>query len=683
MSDSPFSFGSSSTPTFGATANTTTNTNPFGSTTTAAPSTNNAAGNMFGNPTTQPTSSLFGNTSTTPSSFSFNTSNAPAPNTNTTFGASSSNTTLGAPATTSNTNTTSGGFGGFGQLSSNTTNQNPTTPVKSPFSFGATTTTTPAAPPPTTSFGLNNTNPAPTQATNSFGFSAPVENKAGPTTNLFGSSGGFSFGNKTDSNQPAAPATPAPAPAANSTGTMFGSTTPAAPPSSLFSFGNAASTSTSTDKPAESSLFSFSKPADTSTQNTTIPTAGPPAAAPAPITGAATAGAPGLFANLGQKPEEKTEAPKTGGFSFGLGGANTSTTPAGSAEKTANTEAPKTGFSFANLAGAPTTGDKPSTGFNFGDVAKEKPAEVQKTGFSFGAPSTAAPAAAAAAPASGTATGEKPAGTGGTALFSGLGGGGSSLFGKPAEKTPTTGATSGTTPAIAAPVGATGVTPATTSGTTGGVGGAGGAGGVGAGVTVSEPAPNLLRGKTLEDIVDAWNKDLDIQVKEVERQAGEVKEWDRVLVKNGAQITTLHRQTLEAQQTQASVDKMLDVIESQQKELDAAMTHYEREMQVFMSDTTRPLVGKLPADKEREKSYALAEDLTKQLDDLSLSLTNMIQQVNNLSSTPTVGEGDKTEDPIDQLSAILGAHLRALNTIDGQTGKLESKVEELEGKMNR
>ncbi|EIW66743.1 hypothetical protein TREMEDRAFT_65141 [Tremella mesenterica DSM 1558] len=149
------------------------------------------------------------------------------------------------------------------------------------------------------------------------------------------------------------------------------------------------------------------------------------------------------------------------------------------------------------------------------------------------------------------------------------------------------------------------------------------------------------------------------------------------------QITTLHRQTLEAQQTQASVDKMLDVIESQQKELDAAMTHYEREMQVFMSDTTRPLVGKLPADKEREKSYALAEDLTKQLDDLSLSLTNMIQQVNNLSSTPTVGEGDKTEDPIDQLSAILGAHLRALNTIDGQTGKLESKVEELEGKMNR
>lgn len=53
----------------------------------------------------------------------------------------------------------------------------------------------------------------------------------------------------------------------------------------------------------------------------------------------------------------------------------------------------------------------------------------------------------------------------------------------------------------------------------------------------SEPAPNLLRGKTLEDIVDGWNKDLDSQVKEFERQAGEVREWDKVLVRNGNQVS--------------------------------------------------------------------------------------------------------------------------------------------------
>lgn len=39
------------------------------------------------------------------------------------------------------------------------------------------------------------------------------------------------------------------------------------------------------------------------------------------------------------------------------------------------------------------------------------------------------------------------------------------------------------------------------------------------------------------------------------------------------------------------------------------------------------------------------------------------------------------DDPVNQLSAILGAHLRALGSIEQGTGKLEGKVEELEGRM--
>lgn len=36
--------------------------------------------------------------------------------------------------------------------------------------------------------------------------------------------------------------------------------------------------------------------------------------------------------------------------------------------------------------------------------------------------------------------------------------------------------------------------------------------------------------------MNGWTKDLDEQVKEFARQAGEVKEWDRVLVENGKQV---------------------------------------------------------------------------------------------------------------------------------------------------
>ena len=120
----------------------------------------------------------------------------------------------------------------------------------------------------------------------------------------------------------------------------------------------------------------------------------------------------------------------------------------------------------------------------------------------------------------------------------------------------------------------------------------------------------------MEDIVDGWQRDLDAQVKEFERQAGEVREWDKVLLRNGSQaselvrgwgladrqITALHRQVFEAQQNQAGVDKALDLFEAQQKQLDGMMTHYEREINAFTTDSTKPLAARLPADQEREKS---------------------------------------------------------------------------------
>ena len=52
----------------------------------------------------------------------------------------------------------------------------------------------------------------------------------------------------------------------------------------------------------------------------------------------------------------------------------------------------------------------------------------------------------------------------------------------------------------------------------------------------AEPVPSLLRGKTMDDIVNSWSRELDTQVGEFKRQAGEVREWDRVLIENGKQV---------------------------------------------------------------------------------------------------------------------------------------------------
>lgn len=48
----------------------------------------------------------------------------------------------------------------------------------------------------------------------------------------------------------------------------------------------------------------------------------------------------------------------------------------------------------------------------------------------------------------------------------------------------------------------------------------------------------MLRGKTIEDIVNKWSTDLETQVKEFNRIAGEVAVWDRALVDNGNTVRT-------------------------------------------------------------------------------------------------------------------------------------------------
>ena len=46
----------------------------------------------------------------------------------------------------------------------------------------------------------------------------------------------------------------------------------------------------------------------------------------------------------------------------------------------------------------------------------------------------------------------------------------------------------------------------------------------------------MLRGKTLDEIVNAWSVELDERARDFVDVAGEVREWDRVLRENGEQV---------------------------------------------------------------------------------------------------------------------------------------------------
>jgi len=51
-------------------------------------------------------------------------------------------------------------------------------------------------------------------------------------------------------------------------------------------------------------------------------------------------------------------------------------------------------------------------------------------------------------------------------------------------------------------------------------------------LTIIAQPPSMLRGKTIEEIVNKWSSYLEVQVKELSKFATEVVVWDRALIEN-------------------------------------------------------------------------------------------------------------------------------------------------------
>ena len=89
-------------------------------------------------------------------------------------------------------------------------------------------------------------------------------------------------------------------------------------------------------------------------------------------------------------------------------------------------------------------------------------------------------------------------------------------------------------------------------------------------------------------------------------------------------------------------------------------------------------------------SYTLAANLNLQLDELSKSLSQMIESVNALtlpnsphatSSDASAGGKKADEDPLQQIGAVLNAHLKSLQWIDETVRDVEGKVKEAERRV--
>ncbi|XP_041365873.1 nuclear pore glycoprotein p62-like isoform X2 [Gigantopelta aegis] len=462
--------------------------------------------------------------------------------------------------------------------------------------------------------------------------------------------GGFSFGGT--SNTPTTTTASVP-------GFSFGAPSTAA--STGFSFGGTGAATTTSAASAPAGGFNFGNKASATT------------------TGPTPSSTPGGFSFGGNRPAAPA-APagfpfgagsgSTGSFGFGAAGAAPATVSASSAA-TANTlslalgqAAPTTtatGFTVTSTpAAAPTTS---TPGFGLGIAAMSTPATTglaQPTGLPFGA---AASVGGLTQPTAITSTMAPTAATSGFSLDGGL----KSGFAAAATTTSSVPVSAGFslgTPVAKTTASGFGLPQIVTSSAVSGSA-------TGAVSSSTTALGKQMTYRQLEESINKWMAELEEQEQTFLQQATQVNAWDRLVMENGEKIIQLNKEVERVKMDQQKLDHELDFIHSQQRELKDLLSPLEKEL-----DQLPSISYQQHADLEREHTYQLAENLDAQLKRMGQDLKEIIERLNATSATTD------PQDPIQQITKILNAHMDSLLWIDRNTVALNRKMEEIGKQMD-
>jgi nuclear pore complex protein Nup62 len=170
----------------------------------------------------------------------------------------------------------------------------------------------------------------------------------------------------------------------------------------------------------------------------------------------------------------------------------------------------------------------------------------------------------------------------------------------------------------------------------------------------------------MDEILTRWASDLSNYQKEFQKQAGQISNWDRLLVENTDKISKLHTKTFQAERDAGEVERQLTTVENQQEELEAWLDKYEREVDDMVQKAGLDAnAGGVDLERERtyvifkfapcrewnvltfNPSYKLAEKLTERLDSTNKDLEDIILEINHVSSqlSKTKGPDDHVRYP--------------------------------------
>ena len=149
----------------------------------------------------------------------------------------------------------------------------------------------------------------------------------------------------------------------------------------------------------------------------------------------------------------------------------------------------------------------------------------------------------------------------------------------------------------------------------------------------------------MDEIITRWASDLAKHTKDFHEQATKVSEWDQMLVENSDKIQKLYGDTLEAERATTEVERQLTAVENDQNELSLWLDHYEGEVNKLLSASQMGQGDTLMGpDKERERTYRLAEKLSGRLEEMGQDLGSMVEEINEASGV--LNRTSRSDDPV-------------------------------------
>ena len=177
-----------------------------------------------------------------------------------------------------------------------------------------------------------------------------------------------------------------------------------------------------------------------------------------------------------------------------------------------------------------------------------------------------------------------------------------------------------------------------------------------------------------------WSLDLDRHVSSFLDQSVLLAQWDDALLSSASSLQSMQSEVKELQQVQLRLNKSVDVVQAQQKELNAQLDQLEQAMDTFRptQSTAAELYGKGGEELRRDETYRLAEEVDEHLTEVQKTLEDTIEQL-NMQGGRGGGEGRGSGrggagSMWAQLTDILNVHQQSLQWLEREAEVIEQQL---------